>query len=306
MKHIVYNPDGNAKLKVKVELLNPDSLTEDQKELAEAFLDGANFVYYSTISDSFVSGVSQVIDNSMPGNSEVIRVDYLMPLSETKLPTLFQKDAQIVFEKIVYDDQTEETTPIIDPIPVKITPILNGVEIDGDSKAIPKTETIAEMIQYNTSVLLCTEHLKTKEATKLPSYRTSTFNILDGYKKIENVYFNIYVIKGDPQNIENMILLEESMETYGNILGIMLDGGFDIRMNYFEILDRCMNFVGNINTESEPKTFDYVQVRLFDSNGNDLSLNNKEYKVDFSNPTEEDPEEGMKGILLNVYPIDGE
>jgi hypothetical protein len=309
MKHIRYNPTGDVNLKIKIDLLNPESLTTDQKELANAFLDGANFLYQATISDStdsfFVTGTSIICDNSTL-ETEGIYIDYLseddLPegaVPYSTLPTLKQKDAEIVFENSEYDPETQEyiITQIINPIPVRITPVLNGVDVTGESESIPKIETIAEVDQLN--VLFYSKHLKTKEASELPSYRTSAFSVLDGDKKIEGVFFNIYVIKGEPQNLESLMLLEEEAENYGKMIGIKLDD-FNINVSYINILDKCMNFVGNIDLLSEPKTFDYLQLRLFDSEGNDLSLNNKEYQIDFSNAM---VVEGSKVISLGISAI---
>jgi len=302
MKHIVYNPDGNVDIKLKVELIESDQnpLTDEQKEFAEAFLNGANLCYYAMLSSEYSVGICLIMDNGYYG-SDSIQIEYLE--SYLSLPSLVEKEAQITFN--ITDQKTYEPIQIIEPIPVKITPIKNGIEVE-DTQAIPVLKTIVEDEKEDQSMLVSLKEMKSKKIEKLPQGKTDTFTILDGDKRIENVYFNIYAIKGEPQQMYAFSIIEQTVsedeEEDVKILGLMLSGldEYNSRMNYIDNIPKCMNFCGNINVESTPKTFTYVQLRLFDSNGNDLSLNEKEYKIDFSNAEEE---EGAKMISLRISAI---
>jgi len=315
MTSINFNPSGNVNLQLKVE--TPENLTTAQRKIVDAFLSGSSFCYYclflSDYDPSF-SGleiVSAIID--IPLGGECIHMDTIAPLEEDEdfyqdLEPIKEMDSFILLDKV---EENFEKINIIDPIPVKLIPYINGKKATKD--VMPRLLKIDNMTEI--PLFICVEKLKSKSINESPAFITSNFTILDSKNQEHTVHYNIYIINGkedlinseltdslnsfliDIQKTERIIAYcfesdhDSESPTYNtNPEYLLVENDFPVK--------KCFNLMADVDTEEEllENKFSYLQFRLADNDMNDLSINNENYEFQTSQGGDEIE------IVLDVIP----
>ena len=296
---MVVNYNNSFDLKLNVEIKEDENISEEDLLFSKAFLDGAFFHYigvYQGSSDGFLT-ISAITDrDNISEETDDCFIALISDVSPTSLIGLKKKEAEIQF--------TLKNTEMINTIPVVVTPIVNGKEIldqnNSENGETSDNETIPVMLPVDSTAWKTLKHLKTKKTNLTSIIRTKDFivnvNESDPEKATETkkVHYEVFAIR-NPNNV-----LETDFNNYLGIDVILYEGenryvfvktdnspdisGQYISPRFFITQEalKCFNMYGNIDVSdpSQP-SFSYIQLRLFDENGNDLSQDSNNYYFNY-------------------------